>query len=104
MPASIKKGDMVQVLAGKEKGKKGRVLAVHPSDHKVVVEKLNIIKKHMKPSQQHTQGGIVEKENPLHVSNVMLVCPKCQARTRSGVLEAGGKRQRVCKKCKEVID
>ncbi len=106
MPAAIKKGDTVQVLTGKEKGKKGRVLSVHPSENKVIIEKINVVKKHLKPSRQHQQGGIVERENPLHISNVMLVCPKCQARTRSGVLAAedAGKRLRVCKKCKEVID
>ncbi|MDA8168606.1 MAG: 50S ribosomal protein L24 [Nitrospiraceae bacterium] len=105
MGLGIKKGDSVKVIAGKEKGKQGRILAVMPAKSKLTVEKINMIKKHMKPSKQHQQGGIIDKEAPLHISNVMLVCPKCGAATRTGtqVLE-GGKKLRVCKKCKEVID
>lgn len=105
MGLGIKKDDMVYVLAGKEKGKKGRVIAVQPGKDKVLVEKVNIIKKHMKPSKSNEQGGIIEKEGPIHISNVMLVCPKCGARTKAANQSAeGGKRMRVCKKCKEVID
>ena len=105
MGLGIKKDDMVYVLAGKEKGKKGRVIAVLPDKNKVLVEKINMIKRHMKPSKSNEQGGIIEKEGSIHVSNVMLVCPKCGARSKAANQTAeNGKRMRVCKKCKEVID
>ena len=105
MGLGIKKQDTVAVIAGKEKGKKGRVLSVVPSDNKVIVEKMNVIKKHMKPNKTYSQGGIIEKEAPLHLSNVMLVCPKCNKPTRiANVILEGGKKVRSCKKCKEVID
>jgi large subunit ribosomal protein L24 len=105
MAMRIRKGDTVKVLAGKEKGKSGRVLSVLAQKDKVIVEKVNIIKRHLKPSKKHAQGGIIEKEGPLHSSNVMLVCPKCGAAVRPEVqVLEGGKRQRVCRKCKEVID
>jgi large subunit ribosomal protein L24 len=105
MGLGIKKEDTVIVIAGREKGKRGRVLAVLPKKDRVIVERTNMIKKHMKPSRQYQQGGIIEKEAPLHLSNVMLVCPKCDAPTRLGnlVLETG-KKVRACKKCKEVVD
>jgi large subunit ribosomal protein L24 len=105
MGLSIKKEDTVVVIAGKEKGKKGRVIAVMPKKQRLLVERVNIIKKHMKPSKKYQQGGIIEKEAPLHISNVMLVCPKCDRPTRFGnlILE-DGRKVRVCKKCKEVID
>lgn len=101
----IKKEDTVFVTTGKEKGKKGRVLSVNREKERILIEKVNIIKKHMKPNKQYAQGGIIEKEAPIHISNVMLVCPKCNKMTRIGatVLE-GGQRHRTCKKCKEVID
>ncbi len=105
MGLRVKKEDTVLVIAGKEKGKKGRVLAVLPSKERVIVEKINIIKRHMKPNRKYTQGGIIEKEAPIHISNVMLLCPKCNKPTRIGnrLLESG-KKVRVCKKCQEVID
>ncbi len=101
----VKKNDTVVVIAGDEKGKKGRVLAIYPEKKRLVVERLNIIKRHMKPSRKYTQGGIIEKEAPIHRSNVMLVCPKCDKPTRikQRVLEDGVK-VRVCEKCKEVLD
>jgi large subunit ribosomal protein L24 len=102
---NIKKNDTVVVISGDEKGKKGRVLEVYPKKDRVLVERINIIKRHMRPSRRYTQGGIIEKEAPIHRSNVMLVCPKCDKPTRFGhkILESGVK-VRVCKKCKEVID
>ncbi len=105
MGLRIKKGDTAILLSGKEKGKTGRVLSVMPSKGSLIIEKLNIIKKHMKPTRQYTQGGIIEKEGPIHISKVMLICPKCNKPTRIGnkVLEQG-KKVRVCKRCKEVID
>ncbi len=105
MGLGIKKEDTVMVMAGKEKGKKGRVLSVMPTKSKLIIEKVNIIKRHMKPSRKYAQGGIIEKEAPIHISNVTLVCPKCGKLTGIGNLVMGsGKKTRVCKKCKEVID
>jgi large subunit ribosomal protein L24 len=105
MGLSIKKNDTVVVIAGKEKGKKGRVLSVHPSDESLLIEKTNMIKKHMKPSRKYTQGGIIEKEAPIHISNVMVICPKCNKPTRIGnTILQSGKKVRACKKCREVMD
>ena len=80
-------------------------MSVYPLKEQVLVEKINVIKRHMKPSRKYTQGGIIEKEAPLKVSNVMLICPKCSKPTRIGntVLQTG-KKVRVCKKCREVMD
>lgn len=105
MSLRIKKGDTVLVLSGKYKDKKGRVLRVIPRDEKVVVEGVNIVKKHQKPSRKYPQGGIIEREHPIHISKVMLMCPKCDKPTRIGarILE-DGRKVRICKKCKEVID
>jgi large subunit ribosomal protein L24 len=105
MGLGIKKNDTILVITGKEKGKKGRVLSVSPLKDQLLIEKVNIIKRHMKPSRKYTQGGIIEKEAPLHISNVMLVCPKCGKPTRIGnSLLQDGKKVRMCKKCREVID
>jgi large subunit ribosomal protein L24 len=105
MGLSIKKNDTVIVITGKEKGKRGRVLSVYPSKESLLIEKINIIKKHMKPTRKYTQGGIIEKEASLHISNVMLICPKCNKPTRIGnsILQ-DGRKLRMCKKCREVID
>lgn len=105
MGLTIKKEDTVKVITGKEKGKTGRVLAVIHKKDRVIVEKLNIIKKHMKPNKEYQQGGIIEKEASIHISNVMLVCPKCSKPARMGnsVLE-DGRKMRLCRKCGEVID
>lgn len=105
MGLRIKKGDTAVVLTGKSKGKSGRVLSVAPSTEKVLIEGINMVKRHMKPSKKYSQGGIIEKEGPIHISNVMLLCPKCNKPTRLGntVLD-DGKKLRTCKKCKEVID
>jgi large subunit ribosomal protein L24 len=103
--ASIRKKDMVVVIAGKEKGKKGRILAVYPDKDRVIVEKLNIIKRHQKPTQKQKQGGIIEKEGSIHISNIMLLCGRCDKPTRVSysILETGTK-VRMCKKCGEAID
>lgn len=105
MSLGIKKNDTILIISGDEKNKRGRVLDVSPKKGKILVEKINIIKRHMKPSKKYTQGGIIEKEAPLHRSNMMLVCPKCNKATRIGykILESGAK-VRVCKKCREVLD
>ncbi len=101
----VKKDDMVKIIAGKEKGKTGKVLRVFPAKGRVVVENLNVIKRHTRPSQINPEGGIVEKEAPLSISNVMLVCGSCNEPTRTGVrkLEDGSK-ARYCKKCNASVD
>src|SRR3972149_4730594 len=102
---SIKRGDTVAVIAGRERGKRGKVLRLVPARQRVVVEKVNMIKRHQRPTQKLRQGGIIEREGPLHVSNVMVVCPKCDRPTRTGVQQlADGKKVRVCKRCQETID
>jgi len=101
----VKKGDTVIVITGKDKGKKGRVLAAYPKKDRVLVEGINLVKKHARPSQTNPQGGIVTQEAPIHVSNVSLIDPKSGKPTRVGyqVLE-NGKKVRVAKKSGEVID
>ena len=101
----VKKGDTVKILSGKDKGKTGEILRSIPQRQRVVVEKCNMVKKAMRPTQQNPQGGITTVEAPLHVSNVMLVCPKCKKGVRVGysVLENGTK-VRVCKKCGASIE
>jgi len=101
----LKKNDTVVIVSGNEKGKRGRVLSVERSNNRLIVEKLNMIKRHMKPSKKYQQGGIIEKEGTINISNVMLVCTKCDKSTRIGqkILE-NGKKVRECKKCGEVID
>ncbi len=105
MGLRIKKGDTALVLSGKYKGKSGRVLSVVPTKEGIIIEGINKIKRHTKPSKRYERGGIIEREAPIHISNVMLVCPKCSKPTRIGSTELeGGKKLRTCKKCKEVID
>jgi large subunit ribosomal protein L24 len=101
----LKKDDIVEIIAGREKGKKGKILALFPEAGKLTVEKLNMMKRHTKPSAQNKQGGIVEKEGRMDISNVMLVCDKCGkgVRIKRKKLE-DGKRVRVCVKCGEVMD
>jgi large subunit ribosomal protein L24 len=101
----IKKNDKVVVIIGKEKGKIGTVLKVDSEKGRLVVEKVNMVKKHAKPSSQTAQGGIIEKEAHLNISNVMIVCNKCAEPTRIGsrMLEDGSK-VRICKKCGEPMD
>lgn len=105
MGLSIKKNDTVVVITGREKGKRGRVLIVYPSKDRLLIEKINMIKRHMKPTKKYAQGGIIEKEAPIHISNVMLLCPKCSKLTRIGnTALQDGRKVRVCKKCREVMD
>ena len=97
---NVKKGDKVQVLSGKDKGKQGEVLRALPSEGKVVVEGVAIVKKAQRPTPMNQQGGIIEQEAAIDVSNVMLVCPSCGKPTRVGhAKDAEGKKVRVCKKC-----
>ena len=102
---NVKKGDRVKVIAGKDKGKEGEILRALPKKGRVVVEKVNIVKKAIRPTQANPQGGISSIEAPLNVSNVMLVCPSCKEATRVGHrFDESGKKHRVCKKCGKDID
>lgn len=96
---NVKKGDQVEVLSGKDKGKRGEVIVALPSEGKVVVRGVAVVKKAQRPTQNNQQGGIVEKEAAIDVSNVALVCPTCGKATRVGHAEEDGKKVRVCKKC-----
>lgn len=101
----VKKGDTVKVISGKEKGKSGKILKAFPAKGRIIIEHLNMIKKHTKRRSQGQGGGIIEREGTINASNVMLVCPSCRQATRLGkkLLEDGSK-ARVCKKCGEVVD
>ncbi len=104
MAAKIKRDDFVLVISGKDRGKRGKVIRVIPKESRVVVEGVNIVKKHQKPTPTRP-GGIVEMPAPIHISNVMLVCPRCNRPTRVGfTFLEDGRKVRVCKKCKENID
>ncbi len=104
---TIRKNDMVQVIAGRDKGKTGKVLNVDSKNGKVLIEKLNLVKRHVRPTQDSPTGGVTEKEAPIHYSNVLLFCSKCDKGVRHGiqVVENKGKQNkvRVCKKCKEKL-
>ena len=97
---SIKSGDTVVVLSGKDKGKQGKVMTAMPETGKVIVEKVNMVSRHTKPRQQGEQGGILQKEAPIYASKVQRICPQCDKPTRAAhKLLADGKKVRVCKKC-----
>jgi len=96
---SIKKGDLVVVLSGKDKGKQGKVLEVMPKSSKVIVEKVNVVSRHTKPRRQGEEGGIIQKEAPIYACKVQTVCPKCGKATRIAHKIEGDKKTRVCKKC-----
>ncbi|MEW6580241.1 MAG: 50S ribosomal protein L24 [Chloroflexota bacterium] len=104
----IKRGDTVEVIAGKDKGVRGAVLRVIPKQDRVVVERVNVVKKHQKPVQAgrgQVQPGIIEFEAPIHLSNVMIVCTQCNEKTRVGYrVTEDGKKVRVCRKCGADID
>jgi large subunit ribosomal protein L24 len=103
---SIKKNDNVLVIAGRDRGKRGRVMVVTPGKNGVIVEGVNLIKRHTKPNpQKNVKGGIVERETSMSAAKVQVVCPQCGAATRIGhqVLE-DGKKVRICRKCKGVVD
>lgn len=101
---TIRKGDKVRVIAGKDKGKESRVLRAYPEKQRLVVEGVNMVKKHQRPTSKQPQGGILEVEGTIHSSNVMLVCPNCSEATRVGRRRDDGTRIRVCKKCGNDID
>ena len=109
---NVKKGDTVVVISGKDKGKKGKIMVAQPDDERVVVQNAAMVTRHVKPRKQGQPGGRIEQESPIHASNVMLVCPKCDKPTRIAhklkeVEISGEKKQksvRVCKNCGKVID
>jgi large subunit ribosomal protein L24 len=102
--SNFRKNDQVMVIAGDDRGKTGRVLKVIREKNRLIVEKVNFVKRHTKPRGTGRQGGILEKEAPLHVSNVMHLCPKCQTGVRVTVKPASdGKRERYCSRCGETI-
>src|SRR5262249_556842 len=102
----IRKGDQVKVLSGRDAGKSGRVLSVNPAKNTVVVEHANIIKRHTRPNpNKNVKGGIVEKEGPMNVSNVMIICSSCGKHTRIGhTVLADGKKVRSCRRCGTTLD
>jgi len=99
------KGDRVRVITGRERGKEGNILRVIPSKATVVIEGLNLVKKATKPNQKNPKGGIIEKEAGIAISNVMVVCPRCNKPTRIGIrhLAQGEERLRVCRRCGEAL-
>ncbi len=99
----IKKGDTVVMLSGKDKGKKGKVLEVLTKDARVIVERMNVAKRHQKPTRNF-QGGIIEKAIPVAISKAMLVCPRCNEPSRVKSAELEGKNVRACVKCSEIVD
>lgn len=99
----IRKDDKIKVIKGKDAGKQGKVLAVVTKTNRVLVEGVNIVKRHVKPGVVSKEGGIVSIERPIALSNVMLVCPKCSASVRLGSKMVDGKKLRVCKKCGEAL-
>jgi len=100
----IRKNDMVHILAGRDKGKTGRVFKVYPGEERALVEGINYVKKHARKSQANPQGGIVQKESPIHISSLALLCKTCNKPARIGInILADGTKSRYCKRCKEVI-
>lgn len=101
----VRKNDMVMVIAGRERGKTGKVLRMLPDEGRLIVERLNMVKRHSKPRGATSPGGIVEKEAPIHISNVMVFCERCNAPVRVGIKRApgDGTRARVCRRCGEQL-
>ena len=106
LASPIRKNDTVLVITGKDRGKRGRVLRVVPEKNRLIVEGVNIIKRHTKANPgKNIQGGIIEREASVHASNVQLVCPECGAQTRVGHKILGdGRKVRICRKCEGVVD
>lgn len=105
MALNIRKNDNVEIISGKERGRRGKILKVLPKTRRVVVENINLAKKHTRPTQDNPQGGIVKKELSIDVSNVMLVCNKCDEARRAGHKVIGeGDKARVCRKCGEMFE
>jgi len=102
--ARIKKNDTVKILAGRDRGKTGKVLFVWPEKRRALIQGINFVKKHQRKTKEDQQGGVIQKESPINVSNLMLVCQKCSKPTRVGFSTlSDGTKVRLCKKCKELI-
>ncbi len=100
----VKTGDTVVILAGNDRGKQGKVMAVSPKEGKVIVEKANIVSKHVKPRKMGEAGGIIKAESAIYSCKVQIVCPSCKKPTRIGhKIDANGKKERVCKKCAKTL-
>jgi large subunit ribosomal protein L24 len=101
----IRKNDSVMVIAGRERGKTGKVLRVVPEKGALIIERVNLVKRHSKPRGPQQPGGIVEKEAAIHASNIMIMCDKCNAPVRIGHKQLGdGKKIRICRRCGEALD
>lgn len=101
----IRRNDIVRVIRGKDRGKVGKVIRVLPDKKKVIVEKVNMVKRHVRPSDANPQGGIIEKESPIFITNVMIMCDRCNKPVRVGYkITDGGEKFRYCKICEEVIE
>jgi large subunit ribosomal protein L24 len=101
----VRRGDTVGVISGRERGKRGKVLRVLPEKGRVLVEHVNMIKKHQRPTQKLRQGGIIEREGPLALSNVLVVCGRCDKPSRTGIkILTDGRKVRTCRRCGESID
>ena len=103
---NVRKNDQVKVLAGKDRGKTGRVLRVFPLRNRAIVENVNTVRRHTRPNpQKNIQGGVVEREGPIHISNLQVICPECDRPVRIGIqFLSDGKKVRVCKSCSGTID
>jgi large subunit ribosomal protein L24 len=100
----VKKGDTVEVIQGKARGKRGKVLRVVSEDDRVVIERVNFIKRHVRPNQKTPQGGVIEREGGIHISNVEVVCPSCGRPTRVGMRVEDDTKVRFCKHCNNQLD
>jgi large subunit ribosomal protein L24 len=100
----IKKGDTVEIISGKDKGKSGKVVRVIPSANRIAIEGINVYKKHVRPRTAEEKGQVVEVARPLNASNVMVVCPSCKKSARIGRVREGDKTLRVCKSCKKTFE
>ena len=101
----LKKNDQVVVISGKDRNKKGKIMRLRPHGNRAIVQGINIIKRHVRPTRDNPKGGIMQMEEPLHVSKLKLVCPKCSKPVRIGItILSDGTRKRMCKKCKEIVE
>ena len=100
----IKKNDLVKVIAGKDNGKSGKVLKIFPRENRAIVQGVNFVKRHLRKTSQEAEAGIVQREAPLNLSNLILLCPRCNKATRVAIVELKDKtRTRRCKRCKEIV-
>lgn len=100
----IKKGDKVEVITGKDKGKQGKVVSIIPNDEKILIKGINVVTKHVKPKQSGGKGERIQVESPIHISNVMLICPETDKKTRVGFVVKDGNKVRISKRSNKEID